>query len=249
MQKKILLIVVFMIIIVGVVFWLNGLKPRDSDINDGDSIYNVSIDPNNFVSEVTNRYFTLRKGTKFVYENRTDEGLETIEVLVTTEAKTVMGVAMTVVWDRVWLEDVLVEDTRDWYAQDKEGNVWYFGEEVDNYVAGVLKDNSGSWEAGVGGALPGIIMKADPKVGDSYRQEYFKGQAEDMADVVALDKGVTVPYGSYANCLQSRDWSRIETTLNEYKYYCAEVGFVVLEEAVSGGGERVQLVSAATVSE
>ena len=249
MQKNILLVPIVLVIIGGVVFWINSQKPKDGNIDSGDSTYNISIDPGKFVSAVTNRYFTLKTGTKFTYENQTDEGLERIEVVVTSEVKTVMGVAVTVVRDRVWLDDVLVEDTRDWYAQDKDGNVWYFGEQVDNYEDGVLKDNSGSWEAGVDGALPGIIMKADPKLGDSYRQEYFKGQAEDMADVVALDKEVSVPYGSYTNCLQTRDWSRIETTLNEYKYYCSEVGFVVLEEAVSGGGEKVRLVSAATVSE
>jgi hypothetical protein len=201
------------------------------------------IDAADFVSAVDNTYFTLKPGTTFTYENQTDEGLEKIVVIVTDESKQVLGIPMTVVWDRVWLSDVLIEDTKDWYAQDKSGNVWYFGEDVDNYENGELVDHDGSWEAGVDGSEAGIMMKAEPKVGDSYRQEYDKGHAEDMGDVFALNKTVTVPYGTFDGCLQTRDWSTLETDLNEYKYYCPEVGVVTVEESVSGGDEKVELVS------
>jgi hypothetical protein len=203
--------------------------------------YNPTINPSEFVGQVDNKYFTLKPGTKFTYNNKTRQGTERIEVLVTNETKTVMGVTTTVVRDRVWLNDQLIEDTRDWYAQDKAGNVWYFGETVDNYSKGKLKDHKGSWEAGVNGAKPGIIMLKDPKVGDKYRQEYYRGVAEDEGTVVALDKKVTVPYGSFEGCLQTRDSTRLESS-KEDKYYCPAVGFVVLEQSVTSGGEKVELV-------
>ncbi len=116
-----------------------------------------------------------------------------------------MGVNTIVVWDRVWLNDELIEDTKDWYAQDKYGNVWYFGEDSKEYEDGKVVSTEGSWEAGVDNAKPGIIMKANPVIGESYRQEYYKGEAEDMADVVALGVKVKVKYGSFSDCLQTRD--------------------------------------------
>ena len=207
--------------------------------------YNPVINPADFVPQVDNKYLTLTPGKKFVFEKKTGEGVERIEVIVSKETRQVMGVTTTVVWDRVWLNDQLIEDTKDWYAQDKEGNVWYFGEEVDNYEDGKLKDHQGAWEAGVDGALPGIIMKADPQVGDSYKQEYYKGQAEDMADIVALDQKVSVPYGKFEDCLQTRDWSQIDKSVNEFKYYCPEVGFVVLEKTIDGS-ERLELLRVST---
>lgn len=222
---------VLIAVISGAFFWSEGRQG-----------YNPAIDPNNFVSNVNNKYFTLKPGKKFVYEKRNDEGLERIEVVVVDETKQVMGINMTVVWDRVWLNNELIEDTEDWYAQDKDGNVWYFGEDVNNYENGKLQDHKGAWEAGVDGAKPGIIMLANPQVGDSYRQEYYKGKAEDMADILSLDKKVVVPYGTFEDCLQTRDWSRIDQSANEYKYYCPNVGFVVMEESVKSGQGKVELV-------
>ena len=205
--------------------------------------YDPVIDPSSFVPSITNPYFTLVPGTKYFYESRTTDGVERIEVEVTGEQKQVLGIPVTVVRDRVYLDDVLVEDTGDWYAQDASGTVWYFGEDVSNYENGKLKDHAGAWEAGVDGAKPGIVMLADPKTGDSYRQEYYRGKAEDMADVVALEKAVAVPYGSFTDCLQTRDWSKIETTLQEYKYYCPAAGFLVKEENMSDSRETAELVN------
>ena len=210
-------------------------KPKEAE-------YNPKIDPKDFVSKIDNKYFTLAPGRKFIYEGKTSAGTERIEVIVTDESKRVMGVTATVVRDTAWLEGELIEDTKDWFAQDKEGNVWYFGEETKEYEKNKVVSTKGSWEAGVDDAKPGIVMPASPKVGDSYRQEYFKGEAEDMGDIVALDRKVTVKYGTFENCLQTRDWSKIEKSLNEYKYYSPDIGFVVLEKAVKGK-ERVELVS------
>jgi len=193
--------------------------------------YHPPFDPKNFVSKVTNKYFALEPGSKFTYEKKTNKGMERTEVRVLSETKEILGVTTIVVSDRVWLNDKLKEDTRDWYAQDRDGNVWYFGEEVANYKDGKLVNYSGTWEAGVDGAKPGIMMLAQPKVGLTYQQEHAKGKAEDMGTIIAIGKQVKVPYGTFQGCVQIRDWSRIEKSANEYKYYCPGVGFVVLEES------------------
>jgi hypothetical protein len=201
--------------------------------------YNPVINPDDFVPEINNKYFTLNPGTKFTYKNRA--GTERIEVTVTDETKKLMGVTTRGVRVTEWRNGALKEDTTDWYAQDKAGNVWYFGEAVNNYRDGKLVHQTGSWQAGVDGAKPGTIMRADPKVGDTYRQEYYKGHAEDMGTVVATDKKVTVPFGRFENCLQIRDSSPLESG-SEYKYYCPDIGFLALEEVV-GFGPEVELVS------
>ncbi len=206
--------------------------------------YNPVINPTDFVAEVDNPYFPLQPGTTFVYQGQTEEGTERNEVVITDKAKSILGVTAVVVWDRVWLNDLLIEETFDWYAQDKEGNVWYFGEEVNNYKDGVLKDHAGAWEAGVAGAKPGIIMKAAPRVGDTYRQEYYKGEAEDMADVLSLAQTVLVPWGSFTKCLETRDWTPLDPGHVEHKYYAPGIGLVL--ETLEGGSERVELVEVKT---
>jgi hypothetical protein len=202
--------------------------------------YNPVINPADFVAEVTNPYFTLKPGRKFVFNN--NAGTERVEITVTKETKKIMGVTTVVVRATEWKNGVLKEDTRDWYAQDRTGNVWYFGEAVDNYADGKISNHAGSWEAGVDNAKPGIIMMAKPKVGESYRQEYYKGKAEDMGTIVAVDKNVTTPAGSFDGCLQIRDWSTIETA-SEYKYYCPKVGFLVQEESTMPMGGKTVLVA------
>lgn len=203
--------------------------------------YNPAINPSDFVDTIDNQYYSLTPGTTFTYRSETEDGIERNEVIVTDETRIVLGVTTTVVWDRVWLDDELAEETYDWYAQDKDGNVWYFGEDSREYEHGEVVSTEGSWEAGIDGAKPGIIMEAHPTVGDSYKQEYYQGKAEDMADVVALGETVTVPFGTFQSCLKTRDWSQIDPTLNEYKYYSPEIGGVVLEVVVDSG-ERVELV-------
>lgn len=198
-----------------------------------------TIDPANFVAHVTNKYFTLKPGKKFEFVN--SAGTERLQIVVTHETKKIMGVTTVVVRATEWERGALKEDTRDWYAQDKDGNVWYFGEAVDNYVSGKLSDHKGSWEAGIDGAKPGIIMLANPKVGETYRQEYYKGKAEDMGTVVALGQKVTTRVGTFEDCVKIRDWSKIEAA-SEYKYYCPQPGFLVLEESTVAGGGRVELV-------
>lgn len=150
--------------------------------------YNPVIDPSDFSLVVNNPYFTLTPGTTYRYRTK-GEGFEVNEVAVVTvtdQTKKVMGVTTRVVWDRVWLNGNLIEETYDWYAQDKKGNVWYFGEDSTEYGKN-WSSKSGSWEAGVDGAKPGIVMQSDPHPGQPYRQEYRKGKAEDMGQVLSLD--------------------------------------------------------------
>ena len=206
-----------------------------------DEPYDPVIDPENFVDGVDNPYFPLVPGTTFIYEGDTEEGTEHIEVVVTDDTKEVLGVDCVVVRDTVWVDGEMVEDTFDWFAQDTDGNVWYMGEDSKEYEDGEVVSADGSWEAGVDGAKPGVIMWADPQIGTSYRQEYYEGEAEDMAEVISLTESASVTYGSFENLLVIKEWNPLEPGVAENKYYAAGVG-LVLEEVVEGGSERIELI-------
>ena len=169
----------------------------------------------------------------------TEDGVETIVVEVLEETRVVNGVTCVVVRDQEFLDELLIEDTHDWYAQDDDGNVWYMGESVINYEYDdddniISTDNEGSWEAGVDGAIPGIIMKATLIIGDSYQQEFYEGEAEDMAKIEALEVQVELEDGTiYNNCLQTLEWDPLEPDDEEYKYYAPDVG-LIKEELVDG---------------
>ena len=203
-------------------------------------VYDPKITPRSFVPTVTNKFFTLVTGSTLVYESKSNEGVERTEVSVTGEGRKVMGIDITVVQEKVWVNDKLVEDTKDWYAEDLEGNVWYFGEVSKEFVDGKMSETMDSWEAGVDGAKPGIIMKAEPKIGDSYRQEYYPGKSEDMGEVVSVNDTVSVPYGSFSDCIKTKEWSPLEPRDDEFDYYCAGIGGLVLETD-SENNQRVEL--------
>lgn len=191
--------------------------------------YAPTINATDFSPNIANRYVTLTPGMKLTYESIGEGGaVEVIEITVTNETRTIMGVEARRVNDKATVNGVLVEDTRDYLAQDREGNVWYFGEEVDNYKDGKIDNHKGSWIGGVDGAQPGIWMKASPKVGEKYRQEYYKGEAEDVARVISISETVTVRGKTYSNCVKTLDTSLIEAALKEEKYYCPEVAAQVL---------------------
>jgi hypothetical protein len=147
---------------------------------------------------------------------------------VTHDAKVIMGVTCVVVRDVVREKGVVTEDTFDWYAQDKQGNVWYFGEDTKEFHAKGKVDTEGSWEAGVGRNQPGIIMPGVAAIGEPYRQEYGPGHAEDMGQIVALDDSVTVPYGSFKGCVRTKEWSLLEPG-TEKKWYAKGLGVVRTE--------------------
>ncbi|MDA1358914.1 hypothetical protein O1R50_04730 [Glycomyces luteolus] len=195
-------------------------------------------DASAFSTVIDNPFMPWIPGTVFTYEG----GGETIVVEVTDETREVMGVTTVVVHDTVSEDGEVVEDTYDWYAQDADGNVWYFGEDSKEMSDGEITSTEGSWEAGVDGALPGIAMETDPQVGDYYYQEYYEGHAVDTGEVLARDEQVEVPYGSFDDCLRTEDVNPLDTSVIEHKFYAAGVGFV-LETGVQGSDQRIELVS------
>jgi hypothetical protein len=203
--------------------------------------YAPHIKPSEFTTKIDNHYFPLKPGTTFVYQGNSAGNQERDVMSVTHSTKRIMGVECVVVDDRVWASGKLTEKTFDWYAQDNNGNVWYFGENSKEYKNGKVS-TAGSWEAGKNGAKPGIIMQAHPKVGQSYRQEYQKGVAEDMAKVLKLNGSAKVPFGSFDhNSLVSKEWSPLEPGVVEHKYYAAGVGDIK-EVTVKGPSETLGLV-------
>jgi hypothetical protein len=207
--------------------------------------YHVLIDPAAFTSVVDNPYLPKLPGTRWTYRSTSHDGeVELITIEVLDHFRTVMGVETIVVHDVVTTTSGdLVEDTYDWFAQDNAGNVWYFGEDTTSYHDGVAS-NTGSWEAGVNGALPGIVMPATPQVtGVGYRQEYLAGQAEDMGQVIADSGNVTVPAGSFDDVVVTRDWTPLEPDTVEQKTYAHNIGFVHETKPVGpNAGELVELI-------
>lgn len=207
----------------------------------GDYRPDVAADDFDPTQEIDNPYLPLRPGTRWVYEGRTEDGTEAIEVTVSGELRTVMGVEAWVVRDTVTVDGELVEDTDDWFAQDRDGNVWYLGEESTEYDDGEPVSTDGSWEAGVDGALPGIVMPARPAAGDAFRQEFDEGEAEDLFEIVAVDGVAEVPAGSFTDVVVTRDWNPLEPDVVEEKRYAPGVGLVA-ERKVEGGDEVVELL-------
>ncbi|MGA5194024.1 hypothetical protein [Streptomyces exfoliatus] len=200
------------------------------------------MNPADFVTTIDNPYMPLTPGTKFRYEGTTEDGTQTVVVEVTRQTKKILGVPAVVVRDTVTEDGQIIEDTFDWFAQDRDGNVWSFGEDSKELEDGKVVSTEGSWEAGKDGAEPGIVMKAHPKAGDKYRQEYYKGVAEDRAEVLSTTDKVTVPHGSYDNVLKTKDDSPLEPDVVQHKYYAKGVG-LIREDQVEGGTGQLELVS------
>jgi hypothetical protein len=203
----------------------------------------VKLDPADFTTRIDNPYWPMAPGDKWVYRE-TDSGTEQrVEVTVTNQTKQIAnGIEARVVHDVVTEDGQLVEVTDDWYAQDKAGNVWYLGEDTAEYENGKVTTRSGSFEAGVDGAQAGVIMPADPKDGMAYRQEYYKGEAEDKAEVLSTDEQVEVPFGYFQGALMTKDLVPLEPKVSEYKLYARDVG-PVLTVKTSGGSGREELIS------
>src|SRR5262249_45446194 len=162
------------------------------------------------------------------------------EFAVTHTTKVILGVTCIEVHDTVFTDGVLTEDTLDWFAQDKDGNVWYFGENTHELEAGLITTIDGTFLAGVNGDKPGIVTKAHPAVGDFYRQEFSLANAEDFAEVASLTESVTVPFGSFTNCLKTIETTPLETDLLEFKFYARGIGNISTVDAHTG--EKVELI-------
>src|SRR5882724_2860016 len=184
-----------------------------------------NINPQDFSTVINNPFFPLVPNTTYVYVGTTEGSAARDEFAVTRRTKVIMGVICREVRDRGYVDGVLVEDTLDWFAQNKDGTVWYFGEDTKELDAnGNVISTEGSWQAGVNGAQPGIVMEADPHVGDTYQQEFSVGVAEDMAAVLALNKTVNVPFGSFSNCLETEEFTPLEPGTIDHKFYARGVG-------------------------
>ena len=204
--------------------------------------YSPSIDPADFGGPIDNPYLPLRPGTRLRYTGIGDDGKtpELNTVTITRKTKRIMGIDAIVVLDEVFSGGKPQERTFDWYSQDKRGNVWYLGEDSRNYEHGRWIRDDGSWEAGVGNGKPGIIMPANPKPGDAYRQEYSPGHAVDQARVIGSGGSVKVPYRSFPQTLATREYSSLDHQF-ERKYYARGAG-VIKEQALTASKERSELV-------
>jgi hypothetical protein len=197
----------------------------------GEAKYDPMPDPADFVHPAdigtgvaANPYLPLVPGGAWVYEGEE----ETVTVSVTGDIKEILGVPCAVVRDVVTEDGELVEDTYDWFAQDLQGNVWYFGEIARNYEDGELVDLEGSWTAGKDGAKIGIVMPTDPQPGAVYRQEFLLGEAEDMAEVLELDGSADTPAAACdGDCLVTLEYTALEPDAAEHKYYAPGIGMIM----------------------
>jgi hypothetical protein len=202
----------------------------------------VELDPADFVPAIDNPYWPMAPGSRWVYRETDGEGgVQRVVVTVTDRTKTIVGIEATVVHDVVSADGEVIEDTFDWYAQDRWGNVWYLGEDTKEYDKGKVS-SAGSWEAGVDGAQPGVILPGDPAVGQAYRQEYYAGEAEDGGKILSLDERAEVPFGAFGDVLLTKDFTPLEPDVLEHKFYAQGVGPVLVVQ-VSGGASREELLT------
>ena len=201
----------------------------------------ANIDPAEFTTEITNPYWPMAVGSKWVYREADPEGDLRVEVTVTDQTKQIAnGVEARVVHDEVSRDGEPVEVTDDWYAQDADGNIWYLGEDTAEYENGKVVSREGSFEAGVDGAEAGVIMPADPQPGLEYRQEYLQGEAEDYASVIGFALQVEVPAARYDNVLQTQDVNPLgDPQQVENKFFAKDVGPVLTLDLTGSGREEL----------
>jgi len=210
----------------------------------------VELNPADFTTEIDNPYWPMTPGSQWTYVEIDGEGNEQrVVVTVTTETKEIAnGITARVIRDTVTLDGELIEDTFDWYAQDASGTIWYLGEDTAEFENGEMVNTGGSFEAGVDGALPGIIMPAQPTDGMKYRQEYYAGEAEDNGEILSTEEQADVPAGHFDDAILTKDSITIQPDVLEYKLYARGVG-PVLVFGVSGGSGREELVEFKQVDE
>jgi hypothetical protein len=198
----------------------------------------AKLDPKRFTTRIDNPWFPITPGARWVYRETEDGATQRVEVKVTDRTKLIAGVRARVVHDVVTEGGRLIEDTFDWFAQDRDGNVWYLGEDTKEYAGGRVS-TKGSWQAGIDGAQAGVVMPAHPRAGQSYRQEYLKGEAEDQARVLSVDEKAEVPFGFYERTVMTKDFTALEPRLLEHKFYARGVGPVMTITTAGGSGREV----------
>ncbi|MSR64903.1 MAG: hypothetical protein EXS18_03880 [Verrucomicrobiae bacterium] len=210
----------------------------------GGAPYNPVIIPTNFVTTIDNPYFPQIPGTTRIYVAQTAEGVLSNVVAVTHNTVVIQGVTCVEVRDVVSVKGAVVEDTLDWFAQDKQGNVWYFGENTRKVAGGLTTSVEGTFTAGINGAKGGIIMKAQPAIGDYFRQEFVLDEGEDVEEVIGLNESVTVPYGSFSQCVKVQETTALEPDDIVHDYYAPGIGPVL--SITMPSNERLELVQITT---
>ncbi|MBM7503827.1 hypothetical protein ACFPER_10100 [Agromyces aurantiacus] len=208
----------------------------------------VELDPADFTADIDHPYWPMTPGTQWEYRELDADGTDFRVVVTATTAtrRIANGVTARVVRDTVYSGDEVVEDTFDWYAQDADGTVWYLGEDTAEFEDGEIASTEGSFEAGVDGAQPGVLLPADPQPGQVYRQEYLKGEAEDAGEVLRLGERAEAPYGASDDVLVTRDTDALEPDVVEYKFYARDLG-PLLAVDIAGGAGREELIAVRTV--
>ena len=216
-------------------------SPKAGELPQGDTP--VDLDPEHFSTDVDHPYFPLRPGTRWTYREVDADGnvLDVVVIATSMTRRIANGIDARVVRDTVRQDGQVLEDTFDWYAQDDEGNVWYLGEDTAEFEDGRITSREGSFEAGVDGAQPGIVMPAEPARGQRYRQEFLVGEAEDQGAVLSAEELVEAPMGRYDSAVLTRDTNPLEPEVSEYKLYARGVGLVLTLD-VSGGNGREELL-------
>ena len=210
----------------------------------------VELDPAEFTADIDHPYWPMTPGTQWEYRELDGDGEELrVVVTATTDTREIAnGVVARVVRDTVYSGDEIVEDTFDWYAQHDDGTVWYLGEDTAEFEDGEIVSTEGSFEAGVDGAQAGVLLPGDPQPGQSYRQEYLAGEAEDVGEVLRLGERAEAPYGASDDVLVTRDTNALEPEVVEYKFYARDLG-PLLALDVAGGAGREELVDVREVPE
>jgi hypothetical protein len=203
----------------------------------------VTLSPSDFTTRIDNPWWPMKPGSRWISRETDSEGAkQRVVVKVTRRTRKIAdGITARVVSDVTTEHGRPVEKTRDWYAQDGAGNVWYLGEQTTEYPKGRPASTAGSWEAGVDGAQPGVVMPAAPRAGLTYRQEYYAGHAEDEGGIVSVDEQAGVPFGHFRHVLMTKETNPLEPRTLEFKFYARGVG-PVLAVQVSGGSDREELV-------
>ncbi|XAM00442.1 PEP-CTERM sorting domain-containing protein [Phycisphaeraceae bacterium D3-23] len=210
-------------------------------------------------ADITNPFLNYQTGTLSIFEGQAEDGLEHIETLSTSNTLNILGVENRVVQDLEYIDGLLVEIALDWYAQDNEGNVWYFGEDVVNYNyddVGNLEstDTEGSWIADGIDSFPGILMRDAPLEGDLYFQEWAPGVAFDFAEVQSRTMTVDIDFGTFDNVLTTGEgnlFDEPEGEIVEFKHYALGTGLVQVQEFDDDGNVEFELtlISQETVPE
>jgi hypothetical protein len=202
----------------------------------------VALDPADFTTRIDNPYWPMAPGARWEYREADRDVTLRVRVTVLRRTIRIAGIEARVVRDVVTRRGRLVEDTYDWYAQDRAGTVWYLGEDTKEYENGRVVSRDGSWRHGTGGAQAGVVMPAQPSIGQSYRQEHLEGEAQDAARVLSIDEQAQVPAGHFRDVVMTRDTNPLEPRVLEYKLYARGVGPVLALDVSGGGGGREELV-------